>query len=89
MRSAIYYGPDSEGHNGVYLGLNVVTEASAALTKALWKVGPRIMNWGQIAAFLRHAARTKLAAATGSPRPEAFRPRFSECVEHFLIHAGQ
>lgn len=36
---AIEYSPDPEGHNGIFLGKNVVTEASKALTKAMWKVG--------------------------------------------------
>lgn len=40
--SAIRYGPDDEGHNGIYLGKNVVTEASKGLTKALWAVGPKV-----------------------------------------------
>ena len=37
--SAIHYGPDDEGINGIYLGLDVVTEASRGLTQAMNKVG--------------------------------------------------
>lgn len=40
--SAIHYSPDDEGINGVYLGKNVVTEASKALTKAIVSVGPKV-----------------------------------------------
>lgn len=38
-RSAIHYGPDNEGINGIYLGLDVVTEANRGLTQAMNKVG--------------------------------------------------
>lgn len=39
----IWYGPDDQGLNGTYLGLNVVKEASRALTVAITKVG---QGWG-------------------------------------------
>ena len=39
---AIYYGPDTEGINGIYLGKNVVTEASKGLTKAMWAIAPKV-----------------------------------------------
>ncbi len=37
--SAIHYGPDAEGDNGIYLGKNVVKEASRALAVAMRQVG--------------------------------------------------
>ena len=39
---AIRYGPDEEGINGIYLGKNVVTEASKGLKKALTAIGPKV-----------------------------------------------
>lgn len=47
-RRCIWYGPDAEGLNGVSLGLNVVHEATRALTSALRTVAPTILTWRQI-----------------------------------------
>ncbi|GFH15278.1 3-ketoacyl-CoA synthase [Haematococcus lacustris] len=49
--TAIHYGPDDKGINGVYLGKNVVTEASRALTKVMWAVGPHVLTPRQKAEF--------------------------------------
>ncbi|KXZ47805.1 hypothetical protein GPECTOR_32g417 [Gonium pectorale] len=46
--SAIYYGPDAEGLNGIYLGKNVVKEASRALSVAVTKVAPWVLTWSQL-----------------------------------------
>ncbi|EFJ47586.1 hypothetical protein VOLCADRAFT_91861 [Volvox carteri f. nagariensis] len=81
----IWYGPDEEGLNGIYLGLNVVKEASKALTLAMTKVGSKILNWDQIAAFAWNRIQRKVLK---KPGVEPFIPCFSDCIQHFLIHAG-
>ncbi|GIL44643.1 hypothetical protein Vafri_2162 [Volvox africanus] len=81
----IWYGPDAEGLNGIYLGLNVVKEASKGLTLAMTKVGPKILNWDQIAAFAWNHIQRKVLK---KPGVEPYTPCFSECIQHFLIHAG-
>ena len=43
---AIRYGPDEEGINGIFLGKNVVTEASKGLKHVLTKIGPKVDRRG-------------------------------------------
>eukprot|EP00798_Chlamydomonas_sp_ICE-L_P015298 gene15298-21383_t len=81
---AIYYGPDAEGINGIYLGKNVVTEASRALTKALWTVGPKILTVRQKAEFAVNWVQRQMY---GDKVP-SYVPKFNQSVEHFMIHAG-
>lgn len=80
---AIWYGPDQEGKQGVYLGKNVVNEASQGLTKAMTKIAPRIMTWRQVAEYLVHCYRQKMGQTQ-----EAYVPNFMEGLQHILIHAG-
>ncbi|KAJ9509049.1 hypothetical protein QJQ45_001541 [Haematococcus lacustris] len=84
----IAYGPDDEGHNGVSLGVNVVDEASHALTNAMTRVAPHILSWGQILAYLLNTGHKQLAKLAGLPRPPTFKPAFGQGVQHFLLHAG-
>lgn len=81
----IWYGPDADGNNGVYLGKDVVAEASRALSMAMFKVAPTVLNYGQIARYALTEARR---LALGKARVPAYKPNFTECLEHFLIHAG-
>lgn len=80
----IWYGPDAEGNNGIYLGKDVVNEASRALSLAMRKVAPSILTYGQIAKY----AATEVQRKLSSSKVAAYKPRFTECLEHFLIHAG-
>ncbi|MEW5309620.1 MAG: hypothetical protein WDW38_001498 [Sanguina aurantia] len=82
---AIEYSPDPEGHNGIFLGKNVVTEASKALTKAMWKIGPRLLTWGQIAAYASNYVQRKVLR---HKNVAPYQPMFYIPVQHFLIHAG-
>eukprot|EP00877_Chromochloris_zofingiensis_P010096 jgi/Chrzof1/533/Cz01g19090.t1_LCKAS2 len=83
--SCIWFGPDEEGNNGIYLGKDVVKEASKALTEAMWKVGPKVLTWTQIASYAVNQAQR---AIYGKKSVAAYKPRFTECLQHFLIHAG-
>ncbi|GFH15283.1 predicted protein [Haematococcus lacustris] len=76
----IAYGPDDEGHNGVSLGVNVVDEASHALTNAMTRVAPHILSWGQILAYLLNTGHKQLAKLAGLPRPPTFKPAFGQGV---------
>lgn len=80
----IWYGPDAEGNNGIYLGKDVVNEASRALSLAMRKVAPSILTLGEIAKFAATEVQRKLSSGKVAP----YKPRFTECLEHFLIHAG-
>ncbi|KAF6254699.1 FAE1/Type III polyketide synthase-like protein-domain-containing protein [Scenedesmus sp. NREL 46B-D3] len=80
----IWYGPDEEGNNGIYLGKDVVNEASRSLSMAMFKVAPSILNAGQIAAY----AATELQRKVLGRKVPAYKPVFTECLDHFLIHAG-
>lgn len=80
----IWYGPDAEGNDGIYLGKDVVNEASRALSLAMRKVAPSILTFGQIAKYATTEIQRKLSSGKVAP----YKPRFTECLEHFLIHAG-
>ncbi|KAF8071135.1 CUT1 [Scenedesmus sp. PABB004] len=80
----IWWGPDAEGNNGIYLGKDVVNEASRGLSMAMFKVAPSILSVGQIAAYAATEASRRLLGSKAPP----YKPRFAECVDHFLIHAG-
>ncbi|KAJ9510740.1 hypothetical protein QJQ45_027645 [Haematococcus lacustris] len=83
--TAIHYGPDDKGINGVYLGKNVVTEASRALTKVMWAVGPHVLTPRQKAEFAANWVRRKLL---GAQSVAPYQPRFNGAVSNFLLHAG-
>lgn len=80
----IWYGPDAEGNNGIYLGKDVVNEASRALSIAMRKVAPSILTTSQIAKYALTEIQRKLSSGKVAP----YKPVFTECLEHFLIHAG-
>lgn len=81
----IWYGPDEEGSNGVYLGKDVVKEASRGLTQAMWKIGPKILTPSQIAGYVSTELKRKLF---GKDSAAPFKPQFQKCIDNFLIHAG-
>lgn len=70
---------------GTYLGKNVVDEASRALTTAMVFVAPRILHTRQVVAYLINSVQRKFLEAD-VPR---YKPAFGECIDKFLIHAGE
>lgn len=56
----IWYGPDAQGLPGIYLGMNVVTEASRALTFAMTRISPYILTWSEIGRYLAWAVQTSM-----------------------------
>lgn len=63
-----------------------MSQASAALTKALWKVGPSVLSYRQQARF---ALTWALRRVLGPHRVAPFHPSFSGSAQHFLLHAGE
>lgn len=88
LHSAIHYSPDAVGINGLFLGKNVVSEATRALTIAMRCIAPRLLTWRQLAQYGASVLQRKVAQATGGASVSAFSPAFEECAQHFLIHAG-
>jgi 3-ketoacyl-CoA synthase len=58
----IWFGPDEDGNNGVYLGKDVVNEASRALSMAMFKVAPSILTAGQIASYAATELKRKVSS---------------------------
>lgn len=85
VHRCIWYGPDAEGLNGIYLGLDVVKEASKGLTYAMMRVGRYVLTWGQIGQWLWTEAQRRLL---GRKDVAPYSPCFGDCINHFLIHAG-
>jgi hypothetical protein len=48
------------------------------------KVAPRVLTWGQIARYAATEVQRKLSGG----KVAEYKPRFTEALEHFLIHAG-
>ncbi|GLC50089.1 hypothetical protein PLESTB_000341000 [Pleodorina starrii] len=67
--TAIHSSPDDEGINGIYLGKNVVKEASRALALAMVKIAPHVLTWRQLAeAAIDALQRRREAAAAAAER---------------------
>ena len=80
----IRYSPDDEGVNGIYLGKDVVAEASKGLEKVIRQIAPKVLDFGQIALFLLTELRRRF-----NRKIKPFDPNFDKCLDHVLIHAGQ
>ncbi|GLI65640.1 hypothetical protein VaNZ11_009239, partial [Volvox africanus] len=61
--TAIHFSPDEEGKNGIYLGKNIVKEASRALSMAMTQIAPYVLTWQQLAEAGIDALRRRRAAA--------------------------
>ncbi|KAG1666990.1 hypothetical protein FOA52_014302 [Chlamydomonas sp. UWO 241] len=59
---AIHFSPDDRGLDGIYLGINVVHEATRALTMAMSQIGPRVLTWRQLGQAVAFYAREALTA---------------------------
>jgi len=79
----IQYSPDSEGINGIYLGKDVVTEASKGLEKVITQIAPKVLSYKQIAAFVLTEIGRRF-----NRRMKKYSPSFENCIDHVLIHAG-
>ncbi|KAG2490806.1 hypothetical protein HYH03_010728 [Edaphochlamys debaryana] len=76
---AIHYSPDAQGINGIYLGKNVVTEASRGLAMALTKVAPHVLTWGQLAEAAAAHVRQRLSG--GGRRRDAGKGKDGQQLE--------
>lgn len=81
--SCIRHSPDENGVDGIYLGKDVVSEASRGLSKALTIVAVRVLDIGQILRYLCTEVIRKWHT-----RVQEFSPSFGKCLDHVLIHAG-
>lgn len=84
----------------MYLGKNVVSEASKALRLCLQRITPRIMTWTQTAqaavamvqAWSARQMQTRAVTGKGDAQADgaapAYMPDYTQCVDHFAIHAG-
>ena len=91
---SIFYGPDEQGINGVFLSKEVVKEASKVLTEILWKIGPRVLPWQEQSKVAWSMMMKRLERFRALQRffPSAavspYRTSFHGSVEHFVIHSG-
>jgi len=81
--ACIRHSPDEDGVDGIYLGKDVVTEASRGLSKALTIIAARVLDIGQILQYVCTQMIRKWV-----PRVPEFSPSFGKCLDHVLIHAG-
>lgn len=79
----IRHSPDEDGVDGIYLGKDVVTEASRGLSKALTIIAARVLDIGQILQYICTQMIRRWV-----PRVPEFSPSFGKCLDHVLIHAG-
>lgn len=85
---SIFYGPDSEGINGVSLSKDVVHEAGHVLTKLMWKVGGRVLPFKEQARVAWSLAAKRFPFLKRLPHDPDYKPSFHGSVEHFTIHSG-
>eukprot|EP00983_Pelagomonas_calceolata_P037740 1136484-Pelagomonas_calceolata.AAC.7 len=67
-------------------GKNVVSEASRALTKALWKIAPSVLDPRQ---KIRFAATYAVRKLLGPDAAAPYTPKFAGPVQHLILHAGK
>jgi 3-ketoacyl-CoA synthase len=83
--NSMFVGPDEAGLDGIFLYKSLPAEAGRALTSALTKITPRILDWPQ---FLSAAVTTLKRKYYGKEKVPRFVPDYTKCVDHFLLHAG-
>jgi len=81
----MFVGPDANGLPGIFLYKDLPSEAGLALTAALRRVTPQILDWPQ---YLRAARSVLLRKWLGKDACPPFAPDYTKCVDHFLLHAG-
>ncbi|PNH05321.1 3-ketoacyl-CoA synthase 9 [Tetrabaena socialis] len=80
----MHWSPDAQGVNGIYLGKDIVAEASKVIEDVMRAITPKVMTWGQYGEAGVHVLRRHVL---GQPLPP-YRPDYTRCIDHFLIHAG-
>lgn len=85
-RRAAHVGPDRHGQMGVFLTKDLPKEAAKTIEKCLKVVVPKILTWSQYAEAAVNIAQRKWY---GKDKVAPYNPDFTQCVDHFLIHAGK
>jgi 3-ketoacyl-CoA synthase len=83
--SAMGWGPDDEGINGVYLRKTIPKEGARAIELCMRTVTPKVMTWSQIAGYSYNWAQRNVL---GQP-VEEYIPDYTKCVDHFALHCGE
>jgi 3-ketoacyl-CoA synthase len=90
--STLNWEPDENGTNGLVVTKTLPSEAAVALEKAMRKMAPRIMTWGQYAEAAVHYTQAYAAQVSSgricSAPAHKYQPDFTRCADHFLLHAG-
>eukprot|EP00882_Tetradesmus_deserticola_P010119 GHRQ01010690.1.p2 GENE.GHRQ01010690.1~~GHRQ01010690.1.p2 ORF type:complete len:350 (+),score=137.40 GHRQ01010690.1:525-1574(+) len=84
--NCMYVGPDDAGLPGIFLYKDLPVEAGLALEKCLKKITPQIMTWSQYAAAAVAIGKRRWY---GKDKAPLYVPDFTECVDHFCLHAGE
>lgn len=82
------WGPDAQGHVGMFLSKDLVGHAAQGLRACLTRAAPRLMTWQQLgeAAWVEGVQR-RLLGRRGEVKP--YQPDWMKCADHFAIHAGR
>jgi len=88
---ALNWEPDEQGINGMVITKTLPSEAAKVLDKGVRKMTPSIMTWAQYAeAAVNYVQEAAAFISNGrlcsAPRP--YQPDYTQCAEHFLLHAG-
>lgn len=67
-----------------FTGLTFACGLAVCCSVAMQKIAPRILTTGEI---LKYAAIEVQRKVLGKKMP-AYKPQFTKCIDHFLIHAG-
>jgi 3-ketoacyl-CoA synthase len=85
---AVRWGPDPDGVNGLYLSRAIVQHAGDALEGCLKAVTPKILTWSQLGQGAANLLARAVYPRLGWEKPKSYQPDFTQCVQHFSIHAG-
>jgi 3-ketoacyl-CoA synthase len=85
---AVRWGPDPDGVNGLYLSRAIVNHAGDALEGCLKAVTPKILTWSQLGQGAANMLARSVYPKLGWSKPKSYVPDFTQCVQHFAIHAG-
>jgi 3-ketoacyl-CoA synthase len=85
---AVRWGPDPDGVNGLYLSRAIVNHAGDALEGCLKAVTPKILTWSQLGSGAANMLARSVYPKLGWQKPKSYQPDFTQCVQHFAIHAG-
>eukprot|EP00877_Chromochloris_zofingiensis_P009183 jgi/Chrzof1/4518/Cz14g16140.t1_LCKAS10 len=83
--SCLGWTTDAAGNEGLFLRKDLVTHMGKALEQCMRKLAPRIMTWKQ---YGEAAYSAIYKAAFPDMKVPEYIPDFTQCVDHFAIHAG-